>query len=94
MRPALLALTLGVALAGCAENVTMSDAPPASGTATAREACLDAWAAEHGLNEYGDPANTLYTGGTPVFDEKTGRSTSRADYFFRRQPAARQRCAR
>ena len=90
MRSALVAL----ALAACTENVTLSDAPPSTGTATTREACLDAWAAEHGLNEYGDPANTLYTGGTPVFDEKSGRHLSRADYFFMRQPEAKRRCAR
>jgi hypothetical protein len=30
-----------------------------------------------GRNEFGDPADTLYAGGTPLFDERTGKSVPR-----------------
>jgi hypothetical protein len=32
-----------------------------------------------GRNEFGDPKDTLYAGGTPLFDERTGRSVPRRE---------------
>jgi hypothetical protein len=40
-------------------------------------------------NEFGDPADTLYAGGTPLFDERTGKSTPP-----RRPPARKPRSPR
>jgi hypothetical protein len=34
-----------------------------------------------GLNEYCDPIGTAYAGGTPLFNEATGQSTSKNDYL-------------
>jgi hypothetical protein len=41
------------------------------------QARIDAWLEQQQLNEYGDPADTMYAGGSPLFDEKTGKFTER-----------------
>jgi hypothetical protein len=38
------------------------------------------------LNQYGDPKATAYTGGTPLFDESSGKSISKYDYIVRQHP--------
>jgi len=40
------------------------------------------------LNEYGEPADTLYAGGTPLFDESTGTTMDRYDYIKKNHPDA------
>lgn len=35
-----------------------------------------------GLNEYGDPKGTMYMGGTPLFDERTGSMKDRYDHIL------------
>jgi hypothetical protein len=67
-----------------------SEAPAARSPAV--EACVDRWLAEHHLNEYGDPEGTVYAGGTPLFDETSGRQTDRLEHVFARHPEARARC--
>lgn len=37
-----------------------------------------------GLNEYGDPPGTMYTGGTPLFNEMTGEMLDRYDYIVKK----------
>jgi hypothetical protein len=37
-----------------------------------------------GLNEFGDPKGTVYAGGTPLFDEFTGRKRERYEYILDR----------
>ena len=54
--------------------------------------CLDAQLAKKGLNPYGDPPDTVYAGGTPLFDEKTGRQTSREAYVARKLPEIAAAC--
>ncbi|MAG28874.1 hypothetical protein CL632_01880 [bacterium] len=44
------------------------------------------WLAKNKLNEFGDAIGTLYTGGTPLFDELTGESTDRFTYLFEKFP--------
>jgi hypothetical protein len=34
----------------------------------------------------------MYTGGTPLFDERTGQTTNRIDYLLRKHPALQQAC--
>jgi hypothetical protein len=65
----------------------------ASASRAQEEACLDRWLAERKLDRYGSPAGTMYTGGTPLFDEVTGRSVDRLDYVYGKHPAAREACA-
>ncbi|MBW7876112.1 MAG: hypothetical protein H3C47_09005 [Candidatus Cloacimonetes bacterium] len=47
---------------------------------------IDRFLQERGLNEYGDAPGTMYMGGTPLFDERTGAETDRYVYLLRRFP--------
>ena len=58
------------------------------------EACVDRWLATRRLDPYGSPAGTMYTGGTPLFDERTGERRDRLEYVYKRQPAASDVCRR
>jgi len=46
----------------------------------------DAWLEQHELNTYGDSLNTMYMGGSPLFDESTGEMTSLDDYLNAKFP--------
>lgn len=43
---------------------------------------IDDMIKKSGLNEFGDPHGTLYAGGTPLFDERTGNTKDRYDYIL------------
>ncbi|HLK55547.1 MAG TPA: hypothetical protein VKU00_03235 [Chthonomonadaceae bacterium] len=43
---------------------------------------LDDMIKQKGLNEFGDPKDTMYAGGTPLFDERTGKARDRYDYIL------------
>jgi hypothetical protein len=47
---------------------------------------VEAWIIENDLNRYGDPQDTLYTGGTPLFNEETGETTDRFEYLIDKYP--------
>ncbi len=47
---------------------------------------IEKWIVNHRLNEYGDPADTLYAGGTPLFDEATGKTITRWEYIEKKHP--------
>jgi hypothetical protein len=57
------------------------------------EKCVDRWLAERKLDPYGSPAGTMYAGGTPLFNEATGRQIDRVDYIYRKHPEAKAACA-
>ncbi len=59
---------------------------------SAEESCVDRWLAEHGLDEFGSPRGTSYAGGSPLFDETTGKATSRMEYVYAAHPDARRAC--
>lgn len=44
------------------------------------------WIKENDLNEYADPKDTVYTGGTPLFDETTGKTIDLYDYILQNHP--------
>lgn len=71
----------------------MSKGTGAGGNRQAQEACVDHWLKSNGLDPYGNPAGTMYAGGTPLFDERTGETKDRLDYVFERAPEARKACA-
>ena len=50
---------------------------------------IDQWIREHGLNQYGDAKDTVYAGGTPLFNEMTGRTLDRYEYILKRHPELR-----
>jgi len=47
---------------------------------------IDKWLEENNLNRYGDPAETMYAGGTPLSNETTGESVDRYDYILKNHP--------
>jgi len=57
-----------------------------TGIFEAEKAKIDAWIIENNLNQYGDPKDIFYLGGTPLFDEKTGRSIDRYEYILKNHP--------
>lgn len=44
---------------------------------------IEAWIIENDLNQYGDSKDTVYTGGTPIFNEKTGETIDKYEYILR-----------
>ncbi len=50
---------------------------------------IDRWIADNRRNPFGDPPGTAYMGGTPLFDERTGRSKDRYEYILERHPELR-----
>ena len=47
---------------------------------------IDAWLEESNLNQYGDQEGTVYTGGTPLFDESTGETVDRYTHLLKKFP--------
>ena len=47
---------------------------------------IDEWLSDNGLNEFGDPPDTVYMGGTPLFNEMTGESIDRYQYILNKHP--------
>jgi hypothetical protein len=50
------------------------------------KAKIDGWILGKGLNEYGDPKDTVYAGGTPLFDERTGLKIDKYEYILTKHP--------
>jgi hypothetical protein len=47
---------------------------------------IDLWLKDNNLNQYGDSKDTVYMGGNPLFDEKTGQTINRYDYILKKYP--------
>lgn len=47
---------------------------------------IETWILENNLNQYGDPKDTVYIGGTPLFNEMTGESIDKYEYILRNYP--------
>ncbi len=47
---------------------------------------IDGWIYKNKLNPYGDPYDTVYTGGTPLFDEISGEKKDRYLYVLEQHP--------
>lgn len=47
---------------------------------------IESWIMKNGLNQYGDSVGTVYAGGTPLVDEKTGKTLDRLDYILTKHP--------
>jgi hypothetical protein len=55
-------------------------------------ACVDRELAARGLNQFGDPPDAMYAGGTPLFDERTGKATDRVEYVLSHHQAIAAAC--
>ena len=67
-------------------------AAPEKPAAASRDACVDAWLRERGLNEFGDSKDTMYAGGTPLFDEATGTRRERIPFLLGKHPELAAAC--
>ncbi|PIT89225.1 MAG: hypothetical protein COU27_01445 [Candidatus Levybacteria bacterium CG10_big_fil_rev_8_21_14_0_10_36_7] len=52
----------------------------------AEKKLIDNWILKNNLNEFGDPKDTMYAGGTPLFDERTGKTIDKYDYILQKHP--------
>lgn len=50
---------------------------------------IDEWIKKSGRNEYGDPADTVYAGGNPLFDERSPQMKDRYEYILEKHPELR-----
>lgn len=48
---------------------------------------IQAWLQDQGLNTYGDPAGTIYLGGTPLYDEVSGMTQNLWEYLMKKFPS-------
>lgn len=51
---------------------------------------IDKWIEENNLNRYGDAIDTVYTGGTPLFNEATGEAIERYNYIIEKHPEVKK----
>lgn len=71
-----------------------TETAPTGGDARANEeACVDAWLQSKALDQYGNKEGTMYMGGTPLFNERTGERTDRLEFVYNKHPEAKQKCA-
>jgi len=47
---------------------------------------IDRWIRENNRNQFGDTKDTVYAGGTPLFNEMSGRSLDRYEYILKKHP--------
>ncbi|RMD59051.1 hypothetical protein D6821_01995 [Candidatus Parcubacteria bacterium] len=47
---------------------------------------IDQWLKDNNLNPFGDPPDTVYAGGTPLFNEETGEHQDRYHFLLRKHP--------
>jgi hypothetical protein len=87
---------LSMLLTTCLALVAVADGRPVHGTSRRRDAalerCLRHLLEARGLNAYGDAKELMYTGGTPLFDESTGRATPWLDYMKQHHPEFLRSC--
>lgn len=98
----LLPLLLAVAVVpGCKKDApaltsavdAAVEEPTAAPTLSAEERCVDDWLRAKKLDEYGSEEGTMYTGGSPLFNETTGERRDRLEFVYERQPEAKAACS-
>jgi hypothetical protein len=52
----------------------------------AEKAKIDAWITKNNFNQYGDPKDMMYAGGTPLFDELSGQTVDKYLYILKNHP--------
>lgn len=74
-------------------NTQSQTPPPAGGPTTTQSSVpldeqkqIHTWIKENKLNQYGDPVNTVYAGGTPLFNESTGEYKNKYDHIVENHP--------
>ena len=100
-----LLVSVVFAASGCRKSTPSEQPAPAAQTQgpleqaqavepapSSKESCVDAWLSARKLDPYGHDEGTMYAGGTPLFDERTGETTDRLTYVFARHPDAKTAC--
>ena len=86
----LLAVAVGLVLPQPPQAAVPAPSRPLAGTEPPVDEQLhrriDEWIRGNGLNPYGDPQGTMYSGGTPLFDESTGITKDRYQYILEQHP--------
>jgi hypothetical protein len=52
---------------------------------------VDKWIRENNRNDYGDSKDTVYAGGTPLFDMRTGKTKDRYEHILDKHPELRKK---
>ncbi len=87
MKPITISLVIGVIiLLLIGAGLIWKEAQKPAGISDTEKAKIEAWIMENDLNQYGDPKDIMYMGGTPLFDETTGRSIDRYEYILKMHP--------
>lgn len=68
-------------------------AMPVHGGVEDASPCVDEELQKRGLDKYGNESGTMYPGGTPLFDEATGKRKDRTAYVYARHPEIAQACS-
>jgi len=56
------------------------------GISSEEKELIETWIIKNDLNQYADPKDTVYMGGTPLFDEMTGESIDKYEYILQQHP--------
>ncbi len=81
----------GEILGGPEEATDISD-PSLAATTTPgllgreQKELIEKWLEQNGYNRFGDPRDTFYASGTPLFDQSSGQMIERFEYILRRHP--------
>jgi hypothetical protein len=67
--------------------------PAATEPPKAAPDCLDQQLAKLNLDQYGGDQGTMYPGGTPLFQESTGKRLDRTQYVYAHHPEIAALCA-
>jgi hypothetical protein len=51
---------------------------------------IDRWIRDNNRNTFGDTKETMYAGGTPLFEERSGKTYDRYEYILERHPELRE----
>jgi hypothetical protein len=90
-----VSLSLAVGLLGACRQAQPPSVEPRSAAALdPTTVCMDAATHDAKTNRFGDPLDTAYAGGSPLFDEATGRTLTRWDYIARHHPEIAAKCPR
>ena len=68
--------------AGTQSTTSTTNAASSQTISAGEKQQIDSWISANGLNQYGDPADTIYAGGTPLFNEMTGEQIDKYDYII------------
>ncbi len=68
------------------KTYTTSTTPARSAVSAEEKEQIDAWIKNENRNSYGDEKGTMYIGGTPLFDETTGKYKNLYVYIIEQYP--------